>query len=203
MPLPLIGYGAYLLGGAVLASAAILVAPNPADPRRNNAQVLGDGLVAGGEAIGDGLAATGEAIGGVFSQNATEADEGANALPQEGTVVDACSNCQQPNGCSDIVAGMRRKNEALNDELRRYDPAADAQGGHTYFVNGVQQTTVPGGHYQEIRALQRGLKNDLQRYNRDRCYNGAPESDSITRRAAQQNVNRQIDIPPGQNFIPL
>lgn len=63
-----------------------------------------------------------------------------------------------------------RKNEALNEELRRYDPVSDAQGGHPYAgPGGVTRYTQPGGHYQEIRDLQRGLRNDLERYNRRRC----------------------------------
>jgi RHS repeat-associated protein len=45
-------------------------------------------------------------------------------------------------------------------ELRKYNPVADGIGG---FIH-AHGTTVPGGHYQEIKNLQKGLKNRLSSF---------------------------------------
>jgi hypothetical protein len=52
----------------------------------------------------------------------------------------------------------------LVNELIKYDPVSDGRGGHIYYVGGQQRVTKPGGHYQEITDLQRGLKNDITDY---------------------------------------
>ena len=196
MPLPLVAYAGYAAVGA-LAAAGYLAMPSIGNPRKTNAQVMGEGLAQGAEALSDG-------VSGVFSSSAENADDAAsNTLSETGTAVDACSNCQPPQ-CPDIVDRMQHKNRELKRELRKYDPVEDARGGHQYFrPNGQPATTVPGGHYTEIRQLQRGINNDLEAYNRNQCYSNAPRSDRRTLRAAQQSVNQQIEVPPGISFMPL
>lgn len=51
-------------------------------------------------------------------------------------------------------------------EIRKYDPVADGVGGFTH----AHGTTVPGGHYKEIKDIQKGIKNRLGRFVRD-CLN--------------------------------
>jgi hypothetical protein len=81
-----------------------------------------------------------------------------------------------------------RKNELLRTELEFYDPVSDGQGGFSMaYGSGV---TKPGGHYKEIRDLQRGLKRDLERYNqRCRC-DGGDGNAPITR-----NVDELANAP--------
>jgi hypothetical protein len=116
----------------------------------------------------------------------------------------ATGNCPPPPECQNIIEDMEKKNRALNKELGKYDPTSDAIGGHAYMgPGGILKYTKPGGHYQEIRDLQRGLKGDMQRYNKSKCYNTPGASDKITREAAQKNISETIEVPPGFPFIPL
>jgi hypothetical protein len=136
----------------------------------------------------------------MMSQNANQ--QASQALSQ-GTAVGACSTCFPPE-CRNIVEKMRSKSSDLMKELRKYNPAQDALGGHTFMAGGVLKTTRPGGHYQEIRDLQRGLKNELETYNRSQCYDKNPSNgDKAMRNQAQDLSSRNIEVPPGINYIPL
>lgn len=64
--------------------------------------------------------------------------------------------------CKELREKIYRMNDLLRNELGKYDPAADAQGGFPMaYGSGI---TSPGGHYKEIKDLQRGLKNWLEYY---------------------------------------
>jgi hypothetical protein len=64
--------------------------------------------------------------------------------------------------------------------MLRYDPIADGKGG--FPMNYGSGLTKPGGHYKEIKQLQRGLKRDLKTYNqRCRCDDNDDGNPPITR----------------------
>jgi hypothetical protein len=97
--------------------------------------------------------------------------------------------------CNKLRENIYRKNDLLRVELEAYDPILDGQGGFTMtYGSGV---TKIGGHYTEIRNLQRGLKRDLERYNqRCRC-DGGPGSPPITRNVDElANQPAPSPIPP-------
>jgi hypothetical protein len=164
-------------------------------------------LVALGEAIAfvgsAALAAWGvHETAQVISSEMSKAEEEAKA--KAGPMTDACSTCPPPPKCKGLIEDMEHKNRSLNKELAKYDPASDAIGGHPYAgPGGITKYTKPGGHYKEIRDLQRGLKGDMESYNESKCYRNAPATDKITREAAQKNISKQIEIPKGMDFIPL
>lgn len=168
---------------------------------------IGIGLAeaAGWLAAAVGLTAAGYGAykGGEYLANQmAQADEAADSAGAS-AATDVCSTCFPPE-CRNIVDRMRGKNRDLIKELRKYDPVQDAIGGHSFMVGGVLKTTRPGGHYQEIRDLQRGLKNDLEAYNRSKCYDKNPSNgDKSTRNEAQDLSSRNIEVPPGMSFIPL
>lgn len=64
--------------------------------------------------------------------------------------------------CKDLMRRIWHKAAKLVAEWQKYDPIADGRGGFG-FPGG---TTKPGGHYNEMIELQRGLKNDLDEFNR-------------------------------------
>jgi hypothetical protein len=100
-----------------------------------------------------------------------------------------------PEACGKLRADIFRKFNALLGALSKYDPVADAAGGFTFFGG----LTKPGGHYQKIRDLQRGLKNDIERYNRE-CKdrdNGGGGTFYPIARDIDQAANRPVPMPPG------
>jgi RHS repeat-associated protein len=70
--------------------------------------------------------------------------------------------------CGKMLADIIEKAGKLVNELMKYDPVSDGRGGHIFYVGGQQRLTKPGGHYQEITDLQRGIKNDITDYI-DKC----------------------------------
>lgn len=143
-------------------------------------------------------------VGNHAASQMEDADDGAEEGAVSGDIADSCTTCDPPPECRNIIDNMRGKNRKLKAELEKYDPISDANGGHVYRLpTGEMKVTRPGGHYQEIRDLQRGLKGDMERYNQRRCYNTPGDHDKITIRAAQRGVNQNIRVPPGHQFIPL
>ncbi|MGV2130307.1 hypothetical protein ACQZ4Q_10880 [Agrobacterium vitis] len=136
-------------------------------------------------------------------QMSEQADEAASTDLDQTSATDACSTCVPPE-CRNLVEKMRNKRDAFIKEMRKYDPDADAIGGHTFMAGGVLKTTKPGGHYIEIRDLQRGLKNDLEAYNRNKCYDRNPtDGDKSIRKQAEQIRSEDVKPPPGMDVIPL
>jgi hypothetical protein len=149
------------------------------------------------------LAGAGVYEGGkVLSEQISKADADANTETKDAVTTDACSTCEPPK-CDSIIQRMDKKNRKLKEEMDKYDPVEDAKGGHKYWARGVERITKPGGHYQEIRELQRGLKNDLMIFNEEECAKSGRQNAKSTRDAAQKNVNREIKPPPRIPFIPL
>jgi hypothetical protein len=99
--------------------------------------------------------------------------------------------------CGEQRAKIIEKDEKLGAELRKYSPASDAVGGFKKH-GGLPGPTIPGGHYIKARALQRGLKNDLQRFQKE-----CGESGVAYPRESDRNANREIEPPPGIARIPL
>jgi hypothetical protein len=140
--------------------------------------------------------------GKVLSEQISKADADAKTETKDAVATDACSTCEPP-GCDSIIQRMDEKNRSFKKEVDKYDPIEDAKGGHKYWARGVERITKPGGHYQEIRELQRGLKKDLVKFNQKECAKSGRQNAKSTRDAAQKNVNREIGPPPGIPFIPL
>ena len=102
-----------------------------------------------------------------------------------------------PDECGKLRGDIFRKFNLLLKELRKYDPVADAKGG--FGMPWSSGKTKPGGHYQEIKDLQRGLKNDIEKYNR-KCKdrdNGDGGTFMPIARDIDQAANRSIPMPPG------
>ena len=107
--------------------------------------------------------------------------------------------------CDALRKGINEKTIKLEDELSRYNPILDAQGGFPMaYGTGV---TKPRGHYNEIRDLQRGLKKDIENYNKHcRCddnHDGNPPldrySDSLANTPVQEPIyirNSFYGVPP-------
>jgi uncharacterized protein RhaS with RHS repeats len=70
--------------------------------------------------------------------------------------------------CQLLLSQIYRKLTQLITEIQKYDPILDGIGG--FPMKWGSGFTKPGGHYQEIRNLQRGIKNDITRYNKE-CRN--------------------------------
>lgn len=174
------------LGGAILGYGAHKVFPGT-EEREESLRNLGEAT-----------------IGNNAASQMVNAESGAEAGAVAGRLADACSTCEPPPECSGLINDMDNKNRKLKSELNKYDPISDANGGVQYRLpTGQMAYTAPGGHYIEIRNLQRGIKGDMERYNRRRCYNTPGSSDKATIRAAQNSVNQDIRVPPGHIFIPL
>ncbi len=159
------------------------------------APVWGPALVNAATWIGGGILL---AVG--LSSDTPNADTQADAQTKANTATCATGNCPPPPECEGILAEMRKKIQLLKKELAKYDPILDAQGG---FPMGGGKLTSPGGHYKEIRDLQRGLKNEGQAFNKNKCYDKVSKADKVTRDHADSLTNQNIEIPPGQDFIPL
>jgi RHS repeat-associated protein len=108
--------------------------------------------------------------------------------------------------CNRLREDIYKKNQLLRNELGKYDPVADGQGGFTMrYGSGI---TKPGGHYTEIKDLQRGLKRDLENYNKHCRCKGGDGNPPITRNV-DELANSPIDppvIPEGMEdmqFVPL
>lgn len=101
--------------------------------------------------------------------------------------------------CDKLRRGIYLKNALLRDELSAYDPVLDGQGGFRMaYGSGV---TKPGGHYQEIRDLQRGLKKDLKKYNQ-RCRNDDNSSCPPITRNVDELANSPVESPVYPFFLP-
>ncbi|WP_429924926.1 hypothetical protein ACQY1H_05340 [Agrobacterium vitis] len=136
-------------------------------------------------------------------QMSEQADEAASTDLDQTSATDACSTCFPPE-CRNLIEKMRKKIESYLAEKDKYAPADDAVGGFPFMAGGVLKKTSPGGHYKEMRALQRGLKNDLEAYNRNQCYDKNPtDGDKFIRKQAERLKSDDVEVPPGIDFEPL
>jgi len=99
--------------------------------------------------------------------------------------------------CGQQRADIQKKYGKLGKELRKYDPVSDAKGG---FIKhgGLPGLTIPGGHYMKIRDLQRGLKSDVKKFQKECSQSGVKLDRNI-----DQMANREVPPPPGIARIPL
>ena len=94
--------------------------------------------------------------------------------------------------CAKMKGEAMAKHEKLKKEFRKYDPVKDAKGG---FPMGGGKLTKPGGHYIEMRNLQKGLRRDIMEYERECGKNLPPD--------LVADANKEVAIPPGQSHIPI
>lgn len=96
--------------------------------------------------------------------------------------------CGTPDRCAQLRKQIFAKAALLIKELLKYNPIEDAKGGFPMKWG----FTTPGGHYQEITDLQRGLKNDITEYKRlcsnNRNWPSVP-------RAIDDAANRDVEQP--------
>lgn len=91
--------------------------------------------------------------------------------------------------CKESRADILRKAKLLHKEILKYDPVKDARGG---FPMRGGKLTKPGGHYNEMKDLQRGLKKDLKKFSGECAGSGVQIDKSVDRMA-----NKVIVKPPG------
>lgn len=96
---------------------------------------------------------------------------------------------KRKQGCLEARAKIYEKFRKLVKELKKYSPADDARGG---FPMRGGKLTKPGGHYTEIKDLQRGLKNDHEKFTKE-CAGTGVSLD----RTVDQAANRPVERPPG------
>nr|WP_199038415.1 RHS repeat-associated core domain-containing protein [Dyella sp. ASV24] len=105
--------------------------------------------------------------------------------------------------CKKLRDNIYRKHGLLSNEFDKFDPIADAQGGFPMkYGSGV---TAPNGHRREMEDLQRGIKNDLEKYNSE-CNDDDDNNPPITRNV-DALANKPIPCPqqpqPGVPLIAL
>ena len=105
--------------------------------------------------------------------------------------------------CDALRQSIYQKTVSLQDELERYNPYLDAIGGYPMAYGSGR--TKPGGHYDEIRQLQRGLKSDIETYNKQcRCpdnHDGNPALSRYSDELANTDVTPPI-ILPSSIYVP-
>jgi RHS repeat-associated protein len=69
-----------------------------------------------------------------------------------------------PEKCAEWREKIQKMMEKLKNEIDKYDPVEDGRGGHT--MKWGRGRTNPGGHYEEITNLQRGLRIRIFKYKR-------------------------------------
>jgi hypothetical protein len=97
--------------------------------------------------------------------------------------------------CGKLRASILEQYGKLGKEMRKYDPVSDAKGGFRSHVGGI---TKPGGHYEKIRAYQRGLRRRIKKFDEE-CSSSGVKVDKKVREAAV----REIPPPPGFPRIPI
>ncbi|MHC9510380.1 RHS repeat-associated core domain-containing protein [Kangiella sp. M94] len=80
-----------------------------------------------------------------------------------------CNGLEPSDECNFLRSRIIEKHLKFTKELSKYDPVSDAIGGHKMKYGSGK--TKPYGHYKELTDLQRGIKNDIKRYN-DLCRGG-------------------------------
>jgi RHS repeat-associated protein len=120
--------------------------------------------------------------------------EGANPL----THVDPSGLKMSSTECALLLAKIMLKAAALWDDLSRYDPILDGQGG---FPTHGGKLTKPGGHYQEIKERQSGIKSDLANYFKHCMDPNCPNWKNKTLRKIDEMANQSIPEPVIPSFL--
>ena len=96
--------------------------------------------------------------------------------------------------CIEASLNALEQGQKLLKELLKYDPIEDAKGGHVH-AHGI---TKPGGHYKEIKDLQRGLRNKLKTaYEKCKDDDSGPDKRPMPYRTLNDLANQPITVPPG------
>ena len=93
--------------------------------------------------------------------------------------------------CKALRQQIFRKALDLLQDLDKYDPIADGRGGFPSHGGG---TTKPGGHYQEIKERQQGIKNDIGRYVKECIQNNDDNNPSIPK-YIDDYANQPVEPP--------
>ena len=96
--------------------------------------------------------------------------------------------------CIEASLAALEQGQKLLEKMLSYIPEDDAKGGHK--TPGTD--TVPGGHYRQIKELQRGLRNKL-RTAYEKCKDDDDPNDKrpMPYRTLNDLANRPIVVPPG------
>ena len=99
-----------------------------------------------------------------------------------------------PAECLKLRRQIINKTLELIDDLSRYDPIEDGRGGHPLPGGRV---TKPGGHYQEIRERQGGIKKDVTRYIKEcrKCDDDEEPPGPPLPKWIDEPINRNIPPP--------
>lgn len=101
--------------------------------------------------------------------------------------------------CKDLRQQIFRKAQALLQDLDKYEPISDSLGGHPAHGGGV---TKPGGHYQEIKERQQGIKNDTAKYLKECIQDNDDNNPSIPKYIDDYAI-QFVRPPPNINFVPI
>jgi RHS repeat-associated protein len=83
------------------------------------------------------------------------------------SLTDPLGLCRDRPQCKALRQNIDRKSALLQENLAKYSPELDAVGGFPMkYGSGL---TSPGGHYNEIKELQQGLRRDIYNYDRLDC----------------------------------
>ena len=101
--------------------------------------------------------------------------------------------------CFALRMRIQNLSDSLKNELAKYDPVLDGKGGFQFKHGQREGVTKPGGHYEKIQDLQRGLKNNLKQW-KDTCSDGPDSCPPIAYPTwADQLANQQIPTPVYNN----
>ena len=101
--------------------------------------------------------------------------------------------------CLALQQEVQKLVDALNHELKKYDPVLDGRGGFPFRHGNVEGVTKRGGHYKEIKNLQKAIKNRLEKW-KDICSGGPPSCPPIIYPIwADQLSNQHIAEPVYNN----
>ena len=101
--------------------------------------------------------------------------------------------------CLALQQEVQKLVDALNHELEKYDPVLDGRGGFPFRHGNVEDVTKPGGHYKEIKDLQKAIKKRLKKW-KDVCSGGPPSCPPIIYPIwADQLSNQHIAEPVYNN----
>jgi len=99
--------------------------------------------------------------------------------------------------CERIKAQIEHRMREFDEEMAKYNPVSDFYGGHTYVrKDGFVGLTKPGGHYNKLQDLQKGLRNKIREWEKQ-CKNdrfGGPPVVPLPE-GARARSNRVIDPP--------
>jgi RHS repeat-associated protein len=96
--------------------------------------------------------------------------------------------------CIEASLACAEQGLKLIENLAKYNPIEDAKGNHPF----AHDITTPGGHYKEIKDLQRGLRNKLKHaYKMCKDDDDKPDKRPMPYQQLNELANRSITAPHG------